>query len=199
MKIRKKFKVESAHIVRNCTSRRCSHSIHGHSGVVEIILTADNLDYAQMVCDFGLLEHIKSFVDSMDHTYLMCNKESAEFKDFIKASCDRYIELPFNPTAEMLALYIHHEVQRIIDNTKFANGEGRITVESVIYHETETGYAQTELRDFKYFDNKWCDVNSDDHIVYSNGIQREWTTELRDFIRTHKYIMCNKVINQINL
>ena len=37
MRIRKEFRVESAHIVRNCTSHRCSHSIHGHSAVIELI------------------------------------------------------------------------------------------------------------------------------------------------------------------
>lgn len=32
MLIRKLFKFENAHIVRGCSTRRCSHSIHGHPG-----------------------------------------------------------------------------------------------------------------------------------------------------------------------
>ncbi|MBP8064536.1 MAG: 6-carboxytetrahydropterin synthase QueD, partial [Acinetobacter sp.] len=31
MIIRKLFKFENAHVVRNCTSDRCKRSIHGHS------------------------------------------------------------------------------------------------------------------------------------------------------------------------
>ena len=56
MKIRKEFRVESAHIVRNCTSHRCSHSIHGHSAVVEVFLESTLLDNAGMVYDFGLMK-----------------------------------------------------------------------------------------------------------------------------------------------
>ena len=55
MIIRKLFKFEGSHIVRNCTSDRCSHSLHGHSYKVELFLTADHLDNAGMVVDFGLL------------------------------------------------------------------------------------------------------------------------------------------------
>ena len=66
MRIRKEFRVESAHIVRNCTSHRCSHSIHGHSAVIELIFEGDRLDNAGMLYDFGLMKgSIKEFIDSM--------------------------------------------------------------------------------------------------------------------------------------
>ena len=55
MRIRKLFKFENAHIVRNCSSERCKHSIHGHSYQIELILEATRLDHGQMVYDFGLL------------------------------------------------------------------------------------------------------------------------------------------------
>ena len=38
MIIRKTYSIEGAHCVRNCTSERCSHSIHGHSAVIEVFL-----------------------------------------------------------------------------------------------------------------------------------------------------------------
>lgn len=56
MLIRKLFKFENAHIVRNCTSDRCKRSIHGHSYKVELLLKANRLDHGQMVYDFGLLK-----------------------------------------------------------------------------------------------------------------------------------------------
>ncbi|MBY0444649.1 MAG: 6-carboxytetrahydropterin synthase, partial [Burkholderiales bacterium] len=44
MLIRKLFKFENAHIVRNCSSERCRSSIHGHSYRVEVLLEANALD-----------------------------------------------------------------------------------------------------------------------------------------------------------
>ena len=99
MKIRKEFRVESAHIVRNCTSHRCSHSIHGHSAKIEVMLEGNKLDNAGMLYDFGLMKGtVKEFIDSMDHCYILCSEDSNEFKDFIKKTCDRWIEVPFNPS-----------------------------------------------------------------------------------------------------
>ena len=68
MRIRKLFKFENAHIVRNCSSDRCKYSIHGHSYQIELILEAHRLDHGQMVYDFGLLKSsIKDIIDSFDH------------------------------------------------------------------------------------------------------------------------------------
>ncbi len=38
MLIRKLFKFENAHIVRDCTTQRCSENIHGHSYKIEVLL-----------------------------------------------------------------------------------------------------------------------------------------------------------------
>ena len=48
MIIRKRFRVESSHVVRNCTSERCSHSHHGHSAVIDVFFEGRQLDNAQM-------------------------------------------------------------------------------------------------------------------------------------------------------
>ncbi|MEL0028882.1 MAG: 6-carboxytetrahydropterin synthase, partial [Perlucidibaca sp.] len=47
MLIRKLFRFENAHIVRNCSSDRCRRSIHGHSYQVEVLLEAHALDHGQ--------------------------------------------------------------------------------------------------------------------------------------------------------
>ena len=76
MLIRKLFKFEGSHIVRDCTSQRCSHSIHGHSYQVEIFIKSRHLDFGQMVVDFGLLKGtVKDFIDSFDHTHVMWSRE----------------------------------------------------------------------------------------------------------------------------
>lgn len=192
MIIRKKFNVESAHIVRNCTSERCSHSIHGHSAVIEVFLEANVLDNAQMVYDFGLMKGtIKQFIDSMDHCYLLCNRDDIEFRNFIKASCDRYIELPFNPSAEMLSLFIYQGVRKILDYTETNNGEGIIRVKAVRYHETETGYAECDHTDFVNFD---CNYSLSD-VEFSDGVVKDWSEDLRKIIFEYRGIS-NPVIKQ---
>ena len=189
MIIRKKYSVESAHIVRNCTSERCSHSIHGHSAVIEVFLESNQLDNAQMVYDFGLMKTtIKQIVDSMDHCYLLCTHDDEDFKNFIKESCDRWIELPFNPSAEMLSMFVFDMISRVLDNTKTNNGEGKVGVKSVRYHETSTGYAE-------------CDQNDVDTmyvlgpIVFSDGVIKDWSSDLVKIIVNDEQVE-NPVIEQ---
>jgi 6-pyruvoyltetrahydropterin/6-carboxytetrahydropterin synthase len=192
MIIRKKFNVESAHIVRNCTSERCSHSIHGHSAVIEVFLESNFLDNAQMVYDFGLMKStIKQFVDSMDHCYLLCSQDSEEFKSFIKSTCDRWIELPFNPSAEMLSMFIFSGVSRILENTIFKNGEDYVRVNSVRYSETDTGYAECNIMDVTRYNN----VIDFDSIIYSEGVTKDWSNDLKSLIYDDETV-CNPIVEQ---
>ena len=197
MQIRKEFRVESAHIVRNCTSERCSHSIHGHSAVIEVIFEGRQLDNAQMLVDFGLMKgSIKQFIDSMDHCYLLCSHDSDEFKEFIKRSCDRYIVLPFNPSAEMLSMFIMTGVQHILNMTEFSNGEGEpVQVVSVRYHETTTGYAQCDVTDCQNYEQ----VIDFGHVEFSDGVKKDWSPELRNALEFGCTIVNPIVERQIDL
>ena len=194
MIIRKEFRVESAHIVRNCTSHRCSHSIHGHSAVIEVFLESDMLDNAQMVYDFGLMKGtVKQFVDSMDHCYLLCSKDDEEFRDFIKSNCDRWIELPFNPSAEMLSMYILNNVQHIIDRTKKNNGEDPVlTVKAVRYHETTTGWAEASQRDLV---NLYYPITKNEKVLYSQGVINDWSDDLKKIL-INDGVVTNPVVEQ---
>ena len=191
MIVRKKFNVESAHIVRNCTSERCSHSIHGHSAVIEVFLESNFLDNAQMVYDFGLMKStIKQFVDSMDHCYLLCSQDSEEFKSFIKSTCDRWIELPFNPSAEMLSMFVFSGVQKILNNTYKNNGEDYIQTHAVRYHETTTGYAECNAMDVIRFQN----IIDFDNIIYSEGVMKDWGSDLKSIFEGD--VVTNPIIKQ---
>ena len=195
MVIRKEFRVESAHIVRNCTSERCSHSIHGHSAVIELFFESDQLDNAQMVMDFGLMKtSIKQFVDSMDHCYLLCDKDRPEFKEFITKECDRYIVMPFNPSAEMLSLYIFKNVSNILELTNLANGEQNVKLKAVRYHETITGYAECNEDDLK---NIWKPEY--DNVRYSEGVRRDWSDELTQAMQFDVRIQNPTIPQQIKL
>lgn len=196
MKIRKKFNVESAHIVRNCTSHRCSHSIHGHSAIVEVMLEGNTLDNAGMLYDFGLMKGtVKQFIDSMDHCYILCSKDDENFKNFIKGSCDRWIELPFNPSAECLSIYLLYYINYIINHTNTNNGEGEFFCSGVKYHETATGWAESSLSDINnIWKEEWLN-----QISYSSGVVADWGEDLKDIIFNDKMIENPIIKQQISL
>lgn len=153
MKIRKLFKFEAAHIVRNCSSVRCRQNIHGHSFKVELILKSDMLDNAGMVMDFGLLKgRVSAFFDTFDHSYIIWSGDKSELVEFIRRENERWIGLPFSPSAENLATFFHVIVQDILSGTPPVNGQSLVKVHSVRVHETDTGWAETEPDDTALFE-----------------------------------------------
>ena len=169
MIIRKLFKFEGAHIVRNCSSVRCKKSIHGHSYVVEVFFTAKGFDNGQMLLDFGLMKGtIKDIVDAFDHAYSMWNKESDEFQKFMMENSDRYITMPVSPSAEAYSLMLLFIIDRIVKATEFNNGEKGVAVSSARVAETVTGWAESFREDLD-----WVDFKLED-IVFSEGVKAEW-------------------------
>ena len=172
MIIRKLYRFEAAHIVRNCSSDRCKYSVHGHSFRCELLLTADRLDRGQMVYDFGLLKGgVKDFLDGFDHASLFWDKEEPAYIKAMKEHSKRWVSLPVSPTAEQLTRVIFVAVQALLDNTVKANGDDTARVHSVILHETETGYAQCFRQDA--YDPQMGEIDLKD-IVFSTQAKAEW-------------------------
>ena len=172
MLIRKLFKFENAHIVRNCTSDRCKRSIHGHSYKVELLLKASKLDHGQMVYDFGLLKGvIKDIFDSFDHAICFWQHDDAEYIVACKYFSVRWVSLPVSPSAEQFSRIFFYLAQQILASTITQNGEGAVEVYSVIVHETDTGYAQSFVEDIE---NEQMGVLSLEQIVFSEQVQAEW-------------------------
>ena len=166
---RKKFGFEGAHVVRDCSSDRCRHSIHGHSYIVEVFFTSDGLDNGGMVMDFGLMKGpIKNFIDSFDHAYSLWDREEEEFKAFIKKQSERWVEMPVSPSAEMYSLMFFFVVDKIISQTVFNNGEKQVRLHSVRVHETASGYAESFAEDLDY----WHFTLND--IIFSEKVVSEW-------------------------
>lgn len=174
MVIRKLFKFEGAHIVRNCSSDRCKKSIHGHSYVVEVFLEADKLDNGMMVLDFGLFKGtIKDFIDSFDHAYSMWDKEKSEFQNFINTNSDRVVIMPISPSAEGYSLLMAFVIDKILKNTVFTNGEDpNIRLKSVRVAETVTGYAEADLFDVA---SMFAASFGLEDILFSDEIKAEWS------------------------
>ncbi len=169
MIIRKLFKFEGAHIVRNCSTNRCKKSIHGHSYEVEVFFTSNKLDNGFMILDFGLTKkHIKNIIDSFDHAYSLWSEESEEFKNFFKTNSERWIEIPLSPSAEVYSLMFLKLITQILNNTKLTNGEGKVKVSSVRVHETKTGYAEAFVRDLKMME---FDISK---LIFSKQVIEEW-------------------------
>jgi len=173
MLIRKLFRFENAHIVRNCSSDRCSRSIHGHSYQVEILLEAHALDNGQMIYDFGLLKgHIKDLIDSFDHAVAFWDKDNAEYIAFCKQFSARWISLPVSPSAEQFSRVIFVLVDAVLKQTVMQNGEADVSLHSIIVHETITGYAQC----FRYdVENPRMGLIQLDEIVFSEQVCSEWS------------------------
>ncbi|MBD1224980.1 6-carboxytetrahydropterin synthase [Acinetobacter seifertii] len=172
MLIRKLFKFENAHVVRNCTSDRCKRSIHGHSYKVELLLKASKLDHGQMVYDFGLLKGvIKDLFDSFDHAICFWEKDDPQYIDACKTFSARWISLPVSPSAEQFSRIFFFLAQQVLQSTVTQNGEGDVEVYSVIVHETDTGYAQSFLEDIQ---NEQMGLLNLEGIVFSEQVQSEW-------------------------
>lgn len=173
MLIRKLFKFENAHIVRNCTSDRCKRSIHGHSYKVELLLKASKLDHGQMVYDFGLLKGvIKELYDSFDHAICFWQKDDPAYIDACKTFSARWISLPVSPSAEQFSRIFFFLAQQVLNSTVTQNGEGDVEVYSVIVHETDTGYAQSFQEDIE---NIQMGELSLKQIVFSEQVKAEWS------------------------
>ncbi|HIP20663.1 MAG TPA: 6-carboxytetrahydropterin synthase [Sulfurimonas sp.] len=143
MIIRKLFKFENAHIVRDCSSSRCRFSLHGHSYKIEVLIESNYLDNGQMIYDFGLTKfHIKELIDSFDHAITLWSGDDKEYKDDMKKHSLRWVELPVSPSAEQFSRVIFLIVEKVLQLSSMNNGEKNVKLNSVIVHETDTGYAQ---------------------------------------------------------
>ena len=194
MIIRKLFKFENAHIVRNCTSRRCSKSIHGHSYKVEVKLKSNFLDNGQMVYDFGLMKlYIKDLIDSFDHAITLWSGDNPEYIEFAKRFSERWIELPVNPSAEQFSRVFFLMVDKVLELMEFKNNEKEVKVHSIIVHETDTGYAECFREDAYNFEGMG-EINLKD-IKFSECIKKEWkNSKIWDkILKNKKLIIPNEV------
>ena len=173
MLIRKLFKFENAHIVRDCTTQRCSENIHGHSYKIEVLLESNYLDDGQMVYDFGLTKRIiKELIDSFDHAITLWSKDDVKYVEAMKTYSNRWVELPVSPSAEQFSRVIYLMVERVLACTDMQNGEREVKLHSIIVHETETGYAQGFKEDAH---SKLMGEIKLEDILFSSQVQSEWS------------------------
>ena len=81
-------------------------------------------------------EQIGPFIDDFDHS-IICSDEDKELIKMLPQLNERYMIVPYNPTAEQMARHIYW----FCWNFQLPNGQ-QFPIHSVRVHETETGYAE---------------------------------------------------------
>lgn len=192
MLIRRIFKAETAHIVRNAYTERCQKSIHGHSYEYELFLSATELDNAGMVTDFTFVKkYFNSLFDSFDHASILMTNEKEEIKDCFLKNFERVVIADWNSTAELQSRFftiISYYIIAYLNTYKlWENGERNVRVKSVRVHETKTGYAECTADDLPGLDDSEpVDINSPyiklaQSTKFSEGIQKDWSPEFKKF------------------
>ena len=172
MIIRKLFKFENAHIVRGCSTVRCRSSLHGHSYKVELLFESNFLDNGQMVYDFGLMKkNMKALIDSFDHGVTLWDGDDKEYIQDMKKHSQRWIILPVSPSCEQFSRVIFLMIDKLLNQTNTINGERDVTLNSIIVHETDTGYAQCFNEDA--YSDKMGLINLEE-VIFSPTIKSEW-------------------------
>jgi len=159
--------------VRGCSTQKCSQNIHGHSYKIEVLLESNYLDNGQMVYDFGLMKRsIKELIEAFDHSITLWSGDDSTYLADMKNHSARWIELPVSPSAEQFSRVIYLMVERVLNSTGMVNGERDVKLNSIIVHETQTGYAQS-FREDAY--SKLMGVIKLSDIKFSKEIQMSWS------------------------
>lgn len=140
MLIRKTFRFEAAHRLPNAFSERC-RGIHGHSYKVELILGGQVKLKDSMVLDFGMVKRkFGRIIDDFDHSLILSHDDPLVNVHFnmdgfnIDDLNPRFIFVPYEPTAEMMAAHFKW----------FWEQQMGTPSAWVRVHETESGYAECQ-------------------------------------------------------
>jgi 6-pyruvoyltetrahydropterin/6-carboxytetrahydropterin synthase len=102
----RRLEFDAAHRVK-CHESKCNN-LHGHRYVVEVTVTAPQLDTLGRVVDFGVIkEKLGAWIDHhWDHQTILWQEDSALGEAIAAQTQQEIYYLPTNPTAENLALYL---------------------------------------------------------------------------------------------
>jgi len=83
-------------------------NFHGHNYVAEFFVTGDEVDEVGRVLDFSELKRrTKGWIDAnWDHAFLVFEKDENAIQALEMVEPSRVFKMPYNPTAENMALYL---------------------------------------------------------------------------------------------
>lgn len=139
---------------------------------MEVLLESEWLDNAGMVYDFGLMKRgIKTLIDGFDHATTIWAGDDSEYIAAVKQFSKRWVSVPVNPSAEQFCRIFFVLIDELLSLSVMNNGERGVQVQSIIVHETDTGYAQCFRKD-AYNANMGVIKPAD--IVFSPEIIASW-------------------------
>ena len=111
------MRIELTRQIKFCAGHRLMNhggkceNLHGHNYVVDITVTGEQTDDVGRVVDFSVIKKLfKGWIDeNWDHGFLL-SREDAESIKAVKGLNSRIYLMPFNPTAENMALYLMAEI-----------------------------------------------------------------------------------------
>ncbi len=125
-----------------------------------------------MVYDFGLLKgHVRDLIDAFDHSVALWSGDDPDYLDTMCRHSERWVLIPVSPSAEQFSRLFFRLVDTALSLTDMANGEADVRLQSVIVHETETGYAQCFREDA---DNPRMGLIDLDAIEFAPAILAQW-------------------------
>ena len=129
----RKIEFDYGHRLRNHEAK-CAH-VHGHRGVLEITCSAESLDNAGRVIDFGEIKRIVGgWVDECwDHAFL-ANHLDTVMLEFLTDERQKHFVFPGEPSAENMAAFM-------LDKSKHLLKPLGIDCIRVRFYETPNGWA----------------------------------------------------------
>jgi 6-pyruvoyltetrahydropterin/6-carboxytetrahydropterin synthase len=129
-----------------------------------------------MLIDFGLLKKpFGELVDSFDHCHAIWSRDFPNYRNAMMTWSDRWIETPLSPSAECLSIMFFAMFEAILGNTYFANNEGPVVIDSVVVHETATGYAEASAQDVRMVEQRYNFRVAD--ILFSEAVRKDWSRD----------------------
>lgn len=148
-RICKIFEIESGHMLSKHPDL-CRYP-HGHSRKIEVTISSDKLNQADMVCDFKLIKILaQEFLASFDHA--MAINSNDPMKSILEESGQRLVI--FNntdPTTEIIAKHIFEYLQEKIHQKNLENAQDSnqpknlVTLEKIRVWETSSSWAEYTL------------------------------------------------------
>jgi 6-pyruvoyltetrahydropterin/6-carboxytetrahydropterin synthase len=122
---------------------------HGHNYVADFYVAGDEVDDVGRVIDFADLKRLfKGWLDEhWDHGFVLNQADENGLAAVKIVEPCKYYVLPYNPTAENMAIYLLHEVC-----PQLLAGTG-VTATKVVIWETEESFAEASLSDFPTCDS----------------------------------------------
>ena len=119
---------------------KCEH-FHGHNYSAEFYITGNEIDSVGRLIDFGVLKQkFKGWIDEhWDHGFVLYQGDENGLAAAKMVRPCKYFELPTNPTAENMALYLLEVVcPQLLEGTN-------VHATKVILWETDEAFAEAAL------------------------------------------------------